>query len=315
MEGMTGPIFRRIHHEMFPGVDAYFTPFLAPTQNHVFTARDLREILPEENDTAFTVPQLLCKSAEDFLWAAEELKSMGFSSVNLNAGCPSTTVVTKGKGSGLLSDLPRYQAFLDGIIEKSALPVSIKTRIGLKDAENWAQLCALYGNYPLSELIIHPRTRVEYYAGALHEEAFAHAYETLNTPLCYNGELKTAADLRALQSRYPALHAAMMGRGLVANPALVREYRGGKPLQREELRAFHDALYEAFSEKYGSGVAMYRMRELWVCFRTMFPGCEREATKLSHSKTADELLYWAKKIFEECEFFENKSGNFPQNQL
>lgn len=302
MEGLTGPIFRRIHHEMFPGVDAYFTPFLAPTQNHLFTTRDLREILPEENDTCNTIPQILCKNAEDFLWAAEELRKMGFSSVNLNAGCPSTTVITKGKGSGLLSDLPRYEAFLDAIFDKATLPVSIKTRIGLKNAENWEQLCALYGGYPISELIIHPRTRVEYYSGTIHEDAFAHAYQNRISPLCYNGELRSTSDLHALENRYPDLHAAMMGRGLIANPALVREYKGGKPLKKQELRAFHDALYEAFAEKYGSGVAMYRMRELWVCFRTMFEGCEKQSVKLNHSKNAYELLFWANKIFEECDF-------------
>ncbi len=300
MEGLTGSIFRKIHHEMFPGVDTYFTPFLSPTQNHKFTARDLREVLPEENDSAHTVPQLLCKSAEDFLWATEELRAFGFTEVNLNAGCPSGTVITKGKGSGLLGDLPRYEAFLQGIFEKVQMPVSIKTRIGLKDAESWEQLCELYNRFPISELTIHPRTRVEYYSGAIHKDAFSYAYDTLQMPLCYNGELRTVNDLHALESRYPNLHAAMIGRGLIANPALVREYRGGKPLEKEELRVFHDALFEAFTAKFGAGVAMFRMRELWVCFRMAFADCENMAIKLSHSKTADDLLFWANRIFEEC---------------
>ena len=301
MEGLTGPVFRQVHHDMFPGVDRYYTPFLAPTQNHKFAPRDLREILPGEGDTVPTVPQLLTKSSGDFLWAEGELRALGFEEVNLNLGCPSATVVAKGKGSGLLADLPRLTELLEGIFAANSLPVSVKTRIGLKDADSWEVLIALYDRFPIAELTVHPRTRTELYSGDIHEDAFALCYAKSCLPLCFNGEIHSAARLRELENRYPKLHACMIGRGLVANPALVREYRGGPSITKSELRAYHDALYAAYAEKFGSHNAMHRMKEVWLCLRAMFADCARYADKIGRSKDADELLYWAGKIFAELD--------------
>lgn len=299
MEGLTGPVFREVHHAMFPGTDRYYTPFLAPTQNHQFAARDLREILPPERSGVPTVPQLLTKSSADFLWAEGELRSLGFEEVNLNLGCPSSTVVAKGKGSGLLGDLPRLEELLEGIFAGCALPVSLKTRIGLKDAESWEPLLALYDRFPAAELIIHPRTRTELYTGNIHEDAFALAYARCTLPLCFNGEIRSVSRIRQLENRYPKLHAVMLGRGLVANPALVREYRGGEPLRKSELQAYHDALYTAYADRFGAHNAMHRMKEVWICLRTLFPAAGRCSDKIARSKDADELLYWAGRIFAE----------------
>lgn len=300
MEGLTGPIFREVHHQMFPEVDRYYTPFLSPTQNHCFTSRDLREILPPERSNIPTVPQLLTKSAPDFLWAEGELRSLGFDEVNLNVGCPSGTVVAKGKGSGLLGDIPRLRELLEGIFAGCTLPLSIKTRIGLKDSDNWEELIALYNRFPYAELIVHPRTRTEMYKGDIHQDAFDLCYAKSKGRLCFNGEIRTLAQIRELEQRYAGLHACMMGRGLVANPALVREYKGGAPLQKSELQAYHNALFSAYERSYGAHNAMHRMKEVWLCLRTMFPSSQAYADKIARSKSADELLYWAEKIFSLC---------------
>ena len=113
MEGLTTVYYRQALARWFGGVDRYFTPFLTPTQDHRFTKRELREILPEHNGGLPTVPQLLTRNAEDFLWAAGELAAMGYREVNLNLGCPSGTVVAKGKGSGFLGHPSELDAFLD----------------------------------------------------------------------------------------------------------------------------------------------------------------------------------------------------------
>lgn len=127
LEGVTDAVFRRVHRDCFSGVAKYFIPFVSPTQNLAFTARDLSILAPENG---FGVPQLLCKDAALFLWAAQALGDMGYGEVNLNLGCPSGTVTAKGKGSGLLADVPALERLLDGVFSRSPLPVSIKTRIG-----------------------------------------------------------------------------------------------------------------------------------------------------------------------------------------
>ena len=137
LEGITDATFRRLHHKYFPGVDRYFMPFISPTIHRCLTAREARE-LPKADSVGFAaVPQLLGKNVEDMLWAIEVCADQGYDEVNINLGCPSGTVVSKGKGSGMLSDLFALDAFLEAIYAKAVLPVSLKTRIGVNDSENW----------------------------------------------------------------------------------------------------------------------------------------------------------------------------------
>ena len=122
MEGITGALFRRTHRRFFPGVDRYFMPFLSPSQHHVFTRRELRDILPEQDGDLDAVPQLLTRSGADFLWAAGELARMGYREVNLNLGCPSGTVTAKGKGAGMLGRPEELDHLLEDIFSASPLP-------------------------------------------------------------------------------------------------------------------------------------------------------------------------------------------------
>ena len=77
---------------------------------------------------------------------------MGYGEVNLNLGCPSGTVTAKGKGAGFLGDLPRLERFLDEIFARSPLPISIKTRMGVSDPEEFGPILALYNRSPVKEL-------------------------------------------------------------------------------------------------------------------------------------------------------------------
>lgn len=102
MEGLTGYVFRRLHQSFFGGADAYYIPFVTPTQEPRFTERQLKDLAPSVNRGIHCVPQLLTRRPEDFVWAVKTLLDMGYDEVNLNLGCPAGTVVAKGKGSGFL---------------------------------------------------------------------------------------------------------------------------------------------------------------------------------------------------------------------
>ena len=192
MEGLTTYIWRRAQREVFGGVDKYFTPFLSPNGNLAFQQKELDEVTQGETDT---VPQLLTNRGDYFVWAARELYAMGVREVNFNLGCPSGTVTAKRKGAGLLA----YPEELDRCLEEvfAALPdmrVSIKTRIGKNDPAEWGRLLAIYGKYPVSELIVHPRVQKEFYRGAVHRDAFELALARRREPPVYNGDLFTAAE-------------------------------------------------------------------------------------------------------------------------
>lgn len=286
MEGLTDTIFRRTHARYFQGVTKYYIPFISPTLHHVFTPKELRAIGPEHNKGVPTVPQLLAKDAEHFLWAAGELSHMGYDEVNLNIGCPSGTVTAKGKGAGMLRDVEHLHAFLDAVFAKSPLAVSVKTRIGFDSPEEWPAVLKLLAEYPFREIIVHPRTRVGFYkVGTLHPDAFRMAADR-GLPLVYNGDLFTAADCKMLQQEYPDMP-MMMGRGLVCNPALCREAAGGEPLKVHELRDFHDALYDAYRQDRTPEQAHSRMRELMTYMACCFRDAEKAAKGIRKSKPAN----------------------------
>lgn len=281
MEGLTDSIFRRLHHGYFPGVDRYYTPFFSPTIHRALTTREERE-LPLASETGFpVVPQLLTKSAEDFLWMAKVCRDRGYEEVNLNLGCPSGTVVAKGKGSGMLADEDALDRFLEGIFRAPPLPISVKTRLGLKNPEEFYQLLEVFNRYPIAELTIHPRVRSEFYSGDIHMDMFAWALRESKNPLCYNGDILSLTQAEALVEAYPGVNAVMIGRGLLRDPGMLS---GGTDIKT--LEAFMDELLESYIAAFGSARnAMFRLKENWSYLHTRFSGSEKLWKRLR--KTTD----------------------------
>lgn len=218
MEGITGRHFRLAHHRWFGGIDHYYLPFLSPTHTRSFSKKEWQEVLPEHNEGLCVIPQLLTRDADNFLWAAADLAALGYSEVNLNLGCPSGTVVAKGKGSGFLARPQELDAFLDKIFSACPIPISIKTRLGLTDPEEFYPLLDIFCRYPVHELIIHPRVQRDFYKLPVRREVFDAVYPDCPLPLCYNGDVYTAQQCGDIAARYPALRAVMLGRGLIAAP-------------------------------------------------------------------------------------------------
>lgn len=281
LQGITTYLFRDLHARLFGGVDRYFTPFFSPVSERIVTKRDQRELTPAHNDLRAVVPQVMTRRAEDFIWAAELLFRMGYGEVNLNLGCPSGTVTAKGKGAGFLLRPEELDGFFRQVF--SALPdrrITVKTRLGFRDPAEFRDLLAIYNRYPIAQLTVHPRVREDFYKVPVRREAFAQALPHIQAPVCYNGDLFTPADCRAFSSEFPTVEAVMLGRGLIADPALGRKLRGGPAATREEVAAFVHALYAGYQAAYGAGPAVQRMKQLWIYLICLFDGGERIARKL-----------------------------------
>ena len=298
LEGITGWLYRQIHRDMFPGLYRYYTPFFAPTADSPLTGRGLTDLHPEHNQGVPVVPQLLTNRAEDFLSAARRLQELGYEEVNLNLGCPSGTVVAKGKGAGFLARPEELDAFLDTVFRRVTMRVSIKTRIGTEDPAEWPALLAIYARYPICELIIHPRLRTDYYRGPVRQEAFALALERTSLPLCYNGDLFSVADCQAAAVRFPQVTHWMAGRGLICNPALGRQLQGGPPRTKAELQTFHDRLLEGYQAQLsGDRPVLGKMKELWFYWSHLFPAPEKPLKAMRKAKTLTDYRFAAHAMF------------------
>ena len=294
LEGLTDSIYRRLHHEFFPGVDRYYTPFFSPTVHRAFTTRESRELPPADTAGFTVIPQLLTKVPEDFLWMTGVCRDLGYKEVNLNLGCPSGTVTAKGKGAGMLRNLEELDTFLHQIFTKTCLPISVKTRIGFHSPEEFAAILSVYNRYPICQLIIHPRVREAFYNGPVHMESFDLAVRKSKVPLCYNGSLRTKEELAAFSLAYPQVDSVMVGRGLIADPGLFTP--GGTT--SKALEKFHDALLDAYIAGFGSSRnAMFRMKENWRHWLCKFEDAEKLGKRLRKTTDVSEYKAIAREIF------------------
>ena len=271
MEGLTDSIYRRLHHKYFPGVDRYYMPFLSPTIHRTLTHKEDRELPVSDSVDFVAIPQVLTKVPEDFLWAAEQCRDRGYTEVNLNVGCPSGTVVSKGKGSGMLRSAEELDVFLDTVFEKCPISISVKTRLGLENPEDFPALLEVFNRYPITELTVHPRVRKDFYKEPVRENWFRYAYENSKNPLCYNGNLMTLEQSDTIVDRYPGVESVMVGRALIADPGM---FSGGTT--REALEGFLTELTEEYVIAFGSARnAMFRLKENWGFLRHRFEGSDK----------------------------------------
>ena len=249
MEGITTYIFRNAFEKYYGGVDKYFTPFL--TASHL-KGRELRDVLPDNNQVKCLVPQILTNDSKLFMEITRQLMELGYNEVNLNLGCPSGTVTAKGRGAGFLDRTDELDKFLyeiyDGIskiacsVQSENKPkISIKTRLGMEFLSEWDDILEIYRKYPISELIIHPRLREEFYSGEIHMDSFAKSFEMISksTRLCYNGDI---TDVGSYQTRMGLMHlegAAKASRisAVMSSPAPIKI----RPIPERRQKAFRSS--------------------------------------------------------------------------
>lgn len=266
LESVTTWIYRQAHAKIYGRLDKYFIPFLEPHEKRDFKTRELQEILPEHNENIYAVPQILTNRSEGFIKLAKALKDWGYEEINLNLGCLSKTVVTKGKGSGFLAKPEELERFLTEIFDalSGEVKISVKTRIGKEDPEEFPALLELFNKYPMEELIIHPRVQKDGYGNVPRLELYELAEKQSVNPLCYNGDLYTREQIRNFAERFPGTERLMFGRGFLRDPGLL--YNEGKDSKDifEKFWAFHDLVYEGYQERnMGDRNVLFKMKELW----------------------------------------------------
>ncbi|MDO4266916.1 MAG: tRNA-dihydrouridine synthase family protein [Eubacteriales bacterium] len=291
MEGITGYVFRNAHHRHFNGISRYYTPFIAPGQTRRLTGRELEDVRPENNKGVPVVPQILTNKAEDFLWAAGILKEMGYGEVNLNLGCPSGTVTAKHRGAGFLALPERLDEFLfqiTGEMELMGLSLSVKTRIGVDTPEEFEELLRIYNQYPIKQLIVHPRLLKDYYKNTPNMEMFSRAAGESASPVCYNGDLFSEERIRLFEREFPQIRSAMLGRGLLSNPFLGEEGSGAiirEEDRRRRLKAFHEDVLEGYRRAIpGDRNVLFKMKELWSYLAFSFAQREKPLKKLKKAR-------------------------------
>lgn len=298
LEGITGYIFRSTYHKYFGEIDKYFTPFISPNQKKICRTREKTDILPENNKGMYVVPQILTNRAELFINTVNYLKEYGYDEINLNLGCPVGTVVSKKKGAGFLSEKEELKSFFDKIFSDCDVNVSVKTRIGVESADEFEELVDIFNLFPIYELIIHPRTRADYYNNKPNLKAFSYGYEKSPAKICYNGNIFQNDNYKMILRKFPELESVMAGRGILRCPGLIPYIKNGTKMQKDQFRDFHDELYDRYKlTLYGDKTVLCKMKELWSYMIYSFDCDSKAEKKIKKSQRLCEYEGAVKELF------------------
>ena len=241
LEGITTHVYRNAVYNIFGnGADKYFTPFFAPQTKRHANSYAIQGILPENNEGIYLVPQILTDEADDFFRFEKDMRDYGYNELNINIGCPSGTVVSKGRGSAFLSNPEKLDHFLEEVYTHTRARVSVKTRLGMHDPDEISHLMDIFNKYPMEELIIHARVGDEMYSGHAHRDYYSWAKVHSKNSLVYNGDIFRKGDEPEDEDTL------MLGRGMVADPSLIRQLKGGAPASAEEMKTFIGRLKEDY---------------------------------------------------------------------
>jgi len=311
MLDFTDCIFREVYFRHFSGIDRAISPFIVVSENSFYKTKAVQSLLPTLHESVPVEPQILGKDPIAFAALVNLLEDEGFSSVNFNLGCPARAVVNKGRGSGLLPHPEKIDEFLNIVLSKINIPLSVKMRTGLNSHNEIYPLIQILNSYPISEVIIHPRLGINKYEGPVDREVMDDLAALIRLPIVFNGDVSRASYFR-LNKRYRSINRWMIGRELLRDPFLPQDIKsslnsdfnvlsGMKAINGERLpiiKDFHDDLLEAFSTIIKREAALVgKMKSYWSFMDSLFPEKKWEIERMKRILTLDEYRKSVQNIF------------------
>jgi len=287
LRGITDRIFRAAYERRFGRFDRVLAPFVPTILGDRVRGYHIKDILPNGGgvDVGRLTPQIIGNDPGGFLLLSRRFAELGFGSVNWNLGCPMPNITRKKRGSGLLPHRDAIEKFLDGVVPSLPIPLSIKARLGLDSKDELEGLIPLFNGYPLKELIIHPRAGSQLYGGTVDLDKFEICLRKSRHPVIYNGDIRAVNDYRRLSARFPDVNGWMVGRGVVMNPRLLNELRGGA---RGSVRGFLDDLLDANLNHFHPLKALGKMKEVWGLLGQSIDASGELSDRIAHCESIGE---------------------------
>lgn len=288
MRGITTMFYRQAFVRHFQGLDVEMAPFISTVSAERINPKLLKDVLPENNSGLPLIPQVIGNKADDFVQMNIALHGLGYDEVNWNMGCPHKPIRKKRRGSGLLPYPDTVDAILDQVCERSPCRISVKVRLGVSDKSELMKLIPVLNKYPLSEVIVHPRTAEQMYDGTVDLDAFEEAYSALERPVCYNGDINSLAFYQTVKTRFPAIDRFMLGRGLLANPFLCEVIKAGNPKTDnavQRIADFHEDVLSSYAGYLdGDHPVLGKMKEFWTYQATYLSNGRKMFKKLKKTE-------------------------------
>lgn len=267
LQGYTEAVWRNLHSSVFGGVDTYYTPFLRYERNEI-RSKDIRDVERKNNTVSSLVPQIIASSPEEMQPLLQLIRAEGYDRVDINMGCSFILQAKRKRGAGILPYPDMVSALMQEVAKNKDIKFSVKMRLGWESKDEWRELMPILNDAPLCSVTMHPRLGVEQYKKSVDVGVFAEFYNECKHPVIYNGDILTLSDIKQIGEHFPNLEGVMLGRGLLANPALAVEYKEDREFTNQEkatlIRTMHDKMYEELSPRLlGNTQFLSKMKPYW----------------------------------------------------
>ena len=267
LQGYTDNAYRNVHDAIFGGVEAYYTPFIRIERGEL-RKKDIREALPENDETGKLIPQIIVRDEEEFRFLVDQLREMGHKRIDVNMGCPFPMQTRKGRGAGILSNVEKATSVLNAINSADDVDFSVKMRLGNESADECMALMSALNDTRLTHITMHPRIATQHYKGEVDMARFGDFLSECKHDVIYNGDLTSVDDVKRIESLYPQVKGVMIGRGLLTRPSLAMEYVKGESVSDEKLlkmvMRMHGELLDEYSQTLqGDGHLLMKLKTFW----------------------------------------------------
>ncbi len=240
IQSYTHIYYRYAHAVTFGTFDKYYTPFLEEDKNSGWKPVLLPELYREFNKSINLIPQIATNNPGFLIRSTTKFAELGYQEINLNMGCPFPMLVKRSKGAGLLKKPDLLEEILNSFFKNmQGIKLSVKIRLGVNEPDEWKKNIPILNNFPISDVIVHPRTAKQKYGGDVNWDEFEKLSKECKHPVTGNGDINSREDFVTLQNRFPHITSWMIGRGALTNPFLPGAIKGEEYSEEERNKIFH----------------------------------------------------------------------------
>ncbi|ASV69968.1 tRNA dihydrouridine synthase [Cytobacillus kochii] len=290
MEDVTDVVFRHVVSEA-ARPDVFFTEFTnSESYCHPDGQKSVRGRLTFTEDEQPMVAHIWGDRPENFREMSIGMAELGFKGIDLNMGCPVPNVAGNGKGSGLICR-PDVAAELIAAAKAGGLPVSVKTRLGYSEIDEWRDWLTHILKQDIANLSIHLRTREEMSKVDAHWELIPEIKKLRDevapdTLLTINGDIPDRQVGLELAEKY-GIDGVMIGRGIFKNPfAFEKEAKEHSSKELLDLLRLHLDLHDQYAGlELRPYTGLHRFFKIYV---RSFKGAGELRNQLMNTKSTDE---------------------------
>lgn len=292
MEDVTDVVFRHVVSKA-ARPDVFFTEFANTVSYcHPKGHQSVRGRLAFTEDEQPMVAHIWGDEPEYFRQMSIGMAEEGFRGVDINMGCPVQNVAANGRGCGLIRR-PEVAAELIQAAKAGGLPVSVKTRLGYTDVEEWREWLKHLFEQDIVNLSIHLRTKKEMSKVDAHWELIPEIKKLRDevaphTLLTINGDIPDRQTGLELVDKY-GVDGVMIGRGIFTNPFAFEEH-AKEPTSEEllDLLRLHLDLHDHYSEELEPRL-FKPLRRFFKVYVRAFPGASELRNELMNTETTDQV--------------------------